>query len=235
MNTNTQANLCRAYLYSASPDSSRGKSRGRIHGPIVTISREAGARGNSIAIALIAELEASDVISKFRPWTLFNQNLIDTVIREHNLPEQTAEYFPEDKPEEIRALIGEILGLHPGVYNSARKVAETIRRLANAGNAIVVGRGANLIAANVKHAVHVRLIGEHATRVRHFSKLHKLTAEAAEEEVTKRDRARKRYIRTNFDRDIDDPRQYDLVINTDRFTNAAVARIVRDALEEKFR
>ncbi len=233
MQTNAQANLCRAYLYAASPDASRSRPRRRPFGPVVTISREAGARGNSIANALIPELESSAIIEKSRPWTLFNQNLLDHVIREHNLPEQTANYFPEDKPEEIRSLIGELLGLHTGVYNNARKVAETIRRLAEAGSAIVVGRGANLIAANVKYAVHVRLIGEANVRTRHFAKLHNLTLEAAAEEVAKRDLARKRYIKATFDHDIADPRQYDLVINTDHLSNAAVARIIRLTLEEK--
>jgi len=235
MNANTQANLCRAYLYSSSPDSSRSKRRGPLHGPVITISREAGARGNSIARALVAELDASDKIPKHRPWTAFNQDLLDHCIREHNLPERTAQYFPEDKPEEIRALIGEILGLHAGVYTNARKIAETIRRLSQAGNAIIVGRGANIVTANVQYAIHLRLVGDEKIRTRHFAKLHKLTLENAAEEIAKRDRARKRYLKSNFNRDIDNARLYDLIINTDRFTNDAIARIIRLALEEKYR
>jgi hypothetical protein len=235
MNANAQANLCRAYLYASSPGASRSKRGGAAHGPIVTISREAGARGNSIAKTLVDELEASEIIKKRRSWTVFNHNLLDHCIREHNLPERTAEYFPEDKPEEIRALIGEILGLHAGVHTSARKVAETIRRLTEAGNAIVVGRGANLVAANVKHAIHVRFVGDPQIRARHFAKLHNLSLDVASEEIVKRDRARKRYVKATFNRDIDDPRQYDLIINTDRFNNAFVARLIRMALEEKCR
>lgn len=235
MNTNTQANLCRAYLYTSSPNSSGAKRRGQLHGPVVTISREAGARGNSIAKALIPELEASELIPKHRPWTVFNHDLLDHCIREHNLPERTAEYFPEDKPEEIRSLIGEILGLHAGGYTNARKVAESIRRLAHAGNAIVVGRGANVVTANVKHAIHVRLVGDEKIRARHFAKLHNLTFEVAADEIVKRDRARKRYLKSNFSRNIEDACLYDLVINTDRFSNAAVARVIRLSIEEKVR
>lgn len=231
MNTSAQTNLCRAFLYAASP----GGKRRCSHGPVVTISREAGARGNSIAKALVAELTASEMIAKNRPWTVFNQDLLQYVIQEHHLPERTADYFPEDQPEEVRSLIGELLGLHPGVTTSARKVAETLRRLAEAGNAIIVGRGANLVTANMTHAIHVRLIGDVQIRVRHFAKLHHLTLDAAHDEVVKRDLARKRYIRKNFGRDIEDARQYDLILNTDRFENAAVGRIIRAALEEKFR
>jgi len=235
MNANAQANLCRAYLYASSPETSRTDLRARLHGPVVTISREAGARGNSIAMALVNELQASKTIPKKRPWTVFNQNLLDHCIREHNLPQMTVEYFPEDKPEEIRVLIGEVLGLHAGAYTNARKVAETIRTLAEAGNVIIVGRGGNLISANVKHAVHVRFVGAPEIRVRHFAKLHKLAPEAAADEILKRDRGRKRYIKSTFGRDIEDPLQYDLIINTDRFSNEAVARAIRLALEEKYR
>lgn len=234
MKANNQAQLCRAYLYASTPEKSAMKRHGRISGPVVTISREAGARGNSIARALVPELESSEVITKYRPWTLFNQDLLDHVITEHQLPGKTADYFPEDKPDEIRALVGEMLGLHAGVYTSARKCAETIRRLAEAGNAIIVGRGANLVAATVKHAIHARFVGEEKTRVRHYAQLHDLSLKAAGEKVAKLDCARKRYIKSNFDRDIDDPRQYDLIINTDRFNNEAVARVIRQALEEKF-
>lgn len=230
MNDHVQADLCRAFLYAAS-----GRQKGgRIRGPLVTISREAGARGNSIATALVAELEASAAIARFRPWTVFNHDLLEHVIREHHLPERTADYFPEDRPEEVRAWVGEILGLHPGVATSARKLAETIRRIAGAGNAIVVGRGANLLTADLKHAVHVRLIGDMQVRARHFANQHHLDFSAAMEEVVRRDRARQRYIRATFGRDIGDPRQYDLILNTDRFENTSVARVIRLALEEKF-
>lgn len=234
MNANAQANLCRAFLYASSPDASRRKQSARHYGPVVTISREAGARGNSIAKALAPELEASVVLPKYRPWTVFNEDLLDHCIREHNLPERTAEYFPEDKPEEIRALIGEMLGLHAGVYTNVHKVAESMRRLAEAGNAIIVGRGANVVTANVNHSLHVRLVGDEKVRAHHFAQLHNLSLEEAAHEIVKRDRARVRYLKANFSREIDDACIYDLVINTDRFSNAAAARMIRLSLEEKY-
>jgi len=234
MNPNAQVNLCRAYLYASSPEKSQLRKHGRIEGPVVTISREAGARGNSIARALVNELEASKIIAKYRPWTVFNHDLLDHVIREHKLPQKTADYFPEDKPDEIRAFIGEILGLHAGVYTNARKCAETIRRLAIAGNAIIVGRGSNLVTANVRHALHVRLVGDKEIRIRHFARIHSLTLNDAATEVDKRDRARRRYVMRNFERDIDDARQYDLVVNTSRFSDAGIVRLMCEALETKF-
>lgn len=235
MQTTSQSNLCKAYLYSSLTGKRLLKHHGRRDGPVVTISRQAGARGNSLAVALVAELGSSETIPQHRPWTVFNHNLLDHCIDEHSLPELTAEYFPEDKPEEIRSLIGELLGLHPGVRASARKMAETIRSLGGAGNAIIVGRGANLINGDIVHALHVRLVGDLKSRVRHFASLRSLTIEEAENQVRRLDRGRKRYLKANFGYDIDDARQYDIIINTDRFSNAKAARIIRHALEAKYR
>lgn len=235
MNDNAQAKLCRAFLYATTKaDKPRDKRSEPVCGPVVTISREAGARGNSIAKALVPELEASKIIPKTRPWTVFNQDLLDHCIREHQLPERTAEYFPEDKPGEVRTLIAQMLGLHAGVYTNVHKVAESIRRLAEAGNAIIVGRGANVVSAGIEHAVHIRFVGERKHRVRYFAKLHNFSLEEAADEVAKRDRARKRYLKANFRCDIEDPCLYDLVINTDHSSNEAVAKIIRASLEEKY-
>jgi cytidylate kinase len=44
------------------------------------------------------------------------------------------------------------------------------------------------------------------------------------------DLARHRYVKARFGRDIDDPHHYDLTINTDRLTPAAVARLIVEAL-----
>ena len=232
MRTSRSLDLCKAYLQ-ASATAKAAPSVRKPDGPLVTISRAAGARGNSIAEALVGELSRRRAIPVTRPWTVFNQNLVQHVIDEHNLPERTAEYFPEDKPDEIRALIGEILGLHPGVYTSVRKTAETIRQLAKAGGVIVVGRGGNFVTADIARSVHVRLVGSEAVRVHHFAKKFGISKQAALAEVKRLDLARRRYIRANFKQSIDDPLGYDLVINTDHFSDADAACVIAAALEAK--
>jgi hypothetical protein len=51
MNATPHLNLCKAYLYASQPDQGRGRHHGRPSGPVVAISRQAGARGNSLADA----------------------------------------------------------------------------------------------------------------------------------------------------------------------------------------
>lgn len=225
--------LCRAYLYASELT---GQPTGKTvvtEGPVITISRAAGARGTLIAEALVSRLAHDKILPRRRPWTLFDQNLIQHVITEHHLPENTADFFPEDKTDDIRGAIAEILGLHPGVQTTMIKTAETIRRLAKAGNVVIVGRGGNFLTADIPLSLHVRLVGSVSTRVRHFARRSGLDRAAAAVEVARIDRARKRYIKTRFKKDIDDPLGYDLVLNTDEFDNEQAVSVILAAIYQK--
>lgn len=218
---------CSAYLHSSILGEHGGVEPKTWDGPVITISRASGARGGSIAQALVNRLQNNRSLPKGRPWTLFNQNLLQHVIDEHHLPERTAEFFHEDRnPEDVRTIIGEILGLHPGAYNTLSKTAATIRRLAEAGNTVIVGRGGNFITADIERSVHVRLVGSEPFRIRHVAKRDGLTLQQAAETVHRIDLARKRYIKRVFKKDIDDPLWYDLLLNTDHFTDGEAADLI---------
>lgn len=47
------------------------------------------------------------------------------------------------------------------------------------------------------------------------------------------DRARRRYLKHHFQRDIDDPTLYDLAINTDRFSDELVVQLIENMVAEK--
>lgn len=215
-----------------------GKSRGDLAekspGPVITISRASGARGRTIAATLVQRLVALHSVPRHLPWTLFNQNLIQHVIEEHGLPERTAEFFREDRaPEDIRSIIGEILGLHPGVYNTRVKTAETIRRLGEAGNTVIVGRGGNFITADIERSVHVRLVGSEAVRASHVARREGISHERAILMIHQIDQARRRYIKRVFRKNIDDPVDYDLVLNTDHFSDEEAADLIIAALLQR--
>lgn len=233
MSKENLTNLCRAYLYSSEL---AGQPLGKpvvTEGPVITISRAAGARGTSIAEVLVKRLAHDKTLPRRRPWTLFDQNLIQHVITEHQLPENTADFFPEDKPDEIRSLIAEMLGLHPGVHTTMIKTAETIRRLAKAGNVVIVGRGGNFLTADIPLSLHVRLVGSESCRISYFVRRSGLDHAAAAAEVARIDRARKRYVKTRFKKEIDDPLGYDLVLNTDEFDNEQAASVIISAIHQK--
>jgi cytidylate kinase len=225
-----QLDLCRAYLQSATDSVKPIDKGGKTEGPVVTISREAGARGNTIAEAVVEKLRSERSIPRRHPWTLFNQNLIQCVIEEHSLPETTAGYLGEQGAGDISLMVAELLGLHPGVYNTVRRTAETIRRIARAGNAVIVGRGGNIITADIAHAIHVRLVGSKQIRSNHYAAHADIPHAKAIAEIARIDRARKRYLKTHYQTDITDPLRYDLVLNTDRISDDEAAEIIVTAL-----
>lgn len=183
-------------------------------GPFVTISRESGAGGSSLARALALRLKAH--LPELPPWTVYTGNLIEEMLQSHQLSPRLARFLPEDKIPEISAAVGELVGLHPNLWDLVQKTNELMRRLARGGFAILVGRGANFAAAEIAHGVHVRLVGPVPHRAKHVAHLQQMDEADAASYNAKRDLARERYVRTHFNANIADPNAYDLVIDTGR-------------------
>ena len=88
--------------------------------------------------------------------------------------------------------------------------------------------GGNVITDRLAYALHVRLVGSVPRRIQHLQDyLHLDPAEAAEYLRT-RDAARKRYVAKYYDKDIDDPLLYHLVLNTDLISYEEASRIIGD-------
>jgi cytidylate kinase len=109
-------------------------------------------------------------------------------------------------------------------------VSDTILRLAQLGNVIVIGRGANVITAKLDYVFHVRLVGSLEKRVAHMQELEHLSHKAALELVNQEDRGRRRYLKKYFDEDIDDPLLYHTVINTDLVSYSEAARLIANTV-----
>jgi cytidylate kinase len=191
----------------------------------VTISRQTGTGGLVIAQKLAQYLQTQGRYPD-RPWTVFDKNLVEEVLKQHNLPKELVRFMPEDRVSQLRDMAEEILGLHPPTWTLVRQTTETILHLAELGNVILVGRGANVITAQLPHVVHVRLVGSLAVRVQRLQKFDHLSAEAARAAILQSDRGRARYLRKNFHKDIDDMLLYDLVINTDRISDEVAAQLI---------
>jgi cytidylate kinase len=208
-------------------------TRGQVRPPAVTISRETGAGGLSVAELLAQRLMVYQKPEDC-PWTVFHKNLVAKVLEDHHLPTRLAQFMPEDRVSFIADTLEELLGLHPSSWNLIHETAETILQLAELGHVILVGRGANVITKDLPHVCHVRLVGSLERRCQRIEALHKITTEAARQFIRKEDSARKRYVRKYFDRDIDDPLLYHLVINTDWVSLEEAADVVARIVAGKY-
>lgn len=200
-----------------------------VHRPMITISRQAGSGAHTVADELVARLQAGEPPGS-PPWTVFDRDLVDRVLADHDLPDRLVEFMPEDRVPAIADSIDELFGVHPSTATLVKKTAETILRLAELGNVVVIGRGANIITWKLAHAFHVRLVGSVERRVEYVQGYLHLGPKAAAEYVRKEDLGRKRYVKKYYGKDIDDPLLYHLVVNTDRVSYVEAARMIAEAV-----
>ncbi len=195
----------------------------------VTISRQTGSGAHIVAQKLAAHLQAHGP-KDAGPWAVFDRNLVEKVLEDHNLPQRLARFMPEDRASEIRDIMDELFDLHPPSWTLVRQTTDTILRLAELGNVILIGRGATVITAKLDYVFHVRIIGSLERRIKHVQELDHFSRATALARITQEDRGRKRYLRKYFDADPDDPLLYHLIINTDEVPYQEAARIIGDAV-----
>lgn len=200
--------------------------------PFITISREACAGATTLGRRLVPLLD-EQLGEEDRKWLFLDKDLITHALTKHNLPERLAAYLPEDRISEIKALVGELVGLHPSLWELEQKISEVIVQLAHLGSVIFAGRAAHLVTHSLAGGFHLRLVASMESRIKRMMELQNCDAAAAEAELLNTDRARQRYAQTNFGKDLSDPHLYDLVINTDRFTSEAAARLVVATVRER--
>jgi cytidylate kinase len=193
----------------------------------VTVSRQSGCGAHVFAEELAALLQ-SRLPHGAAPWTIFDRTLVEAVLQDHHLPSRLAAFMPEDKVSQLHDIIEDLFSLHPPTETLVRQTSETILRLAELGNVIILGRGANIITAQLPQVLHVRLIGSVEQRVNHLQFFDKLSRKDALARIEREDGGRRRYLKRYFGRDIDDPLDYHLVINTDWVALRRAAAIAGD-------
>ena len=197
----------------------------------ITLSRQAGCGAHPVAESLAKLLQSGQ--AEACPWAIFDRNLVEKVLDEHNLPSRLARFMPEDKISELSDTMDELFGLHPPSWTLVRKAAETILHLAELGNVIIIGRAAHVITSRLDNVFHVRLVGSIENRVQYVQKVAGVSAKAALARIQSEDLGRKRYLRKYFGKDIDDPLLYHLTLNMDWLTCEAAGRLIAEAARMK--
>ena len=231
MDTQFGLDKCAPFIASQwQPNGSPGlQSKQRTARLAVTISRQSGSGAHAVGELLAKYLQAR-APNDFGPWTVFDRNLVEKVLEDHDLPRRFARFMPEDRISEVAETMDELLGVRPPSSLLVRQTAETILRLAEEGNVILIGRGANLITSKLEHVLHVRLIGSLAKRVQHIREIQKVGEKEALAFIRNEDRGRRRYLKKHFDSDLEDPLLYHLVINTDLVSYENAAHLIGDTL-----
>jgi cytidylate kinase len=206
--------------------------------PIVTISRQFGAGGSSVAAIVAAELGAEIVDKK----------LIDEVATRLTLEPSQVEAEAERPRTLLERLVRSFSSLEPGMgagwsppypdplFDSRKEIThlteQVIREVAAGGNAVVVGRGAGFLLRGNPDVFHVFLRAPETARVNVLMARFGLSESQARRKMHETDSNRAAYIRQLYGRDWCDPDEYDLVVNTGRIGYQATAELIMRGLEE---
>lgn len=205
---------------------------------VITIARLFGARAHEVADLAAAEL-AAEVIDR---------HLIDEVARRLQVPAATVEELDEAPSSRLDRLLEQFANTSFEVSTGAaerweppfggdstlrnpkqatvRVTDAVIRQLVVRGDAVIMGRGAVFIARPYPYALRVFLWAETDRRVAEVARVQNLDAAAARRRVKETDANWRSYIRHFYGADLDDPKNYDLVIDTGRIEPPVAAKLI---------
>jgi len=191
--------------------------------PFITISREAGAGGHSLALAVMKELSQRKE-PYFQGWAVFDQEICKMLAEDPELNVTIQGLLTMEYRSQIQDTIEELaLGTSPQ-HTVLKKMFEVIRTLASFGKVILVGRGASFLTRELPLGIHLRLTAPLPVRIKRMMQLLNLDEKKAKEIIQNQDKARAALIKNFFNKDISDPLMYDAVWNTGSVPLETIAR-----------
>jgi cytidylate kinase len=185
----------------------------------IALSREAGARGGSIARRVGRKLG----------WQVVDQELLEFLTQDEHafqeVPDAARQWADERLDQLLRA---RVLTNEPGVVALARAVL----MLGSQGEVVLIGRGAGYLLPPAT-TLHVRIIAPESDRVAYMTQLLRLPSDEAAEEVRRRDAKRAEFLTAQLGCSTDDPYPYDFVLNSSRLGEEASAELIAQAARGK--
>jgi cytidylate kinase len=203
-------------------------------GPCITISRETGAGADQVAIHL-ADILKDYKKDNSRDWTIFDKNLIQKVLEDHNLPKHLAVLMRENSYSAVSSVMQNLFGEAHESWELVHKTSQTILQLSETGNSIIIGRGGNMVTGKQKNCFHVRLIADLKDRIKHVEEIYNLDKAEAEKFIKKEDEARDQYLKKYFHHSVDDPLIYHMILNTSLLGYRHSAEIISYSILNKFK
>lgn len=187
---------------------------------VITISRQHGCYGAETAI------ELQKLLGK--GWVIFHREILEAIAQNSGVEQKFLEQFDE----KTIPLIEEVVNGFTKPYLNDSTYLNHLRKLllsvAERGKVIIIGRGANFI---LQDGFNVRLVGSKSLRLENLMEINKYTKKEAEEKLEEADKQRKTYIKKMFGQDVDDPLNYDLVINIKDLNFKETAKLIYEAAQ----
>ncbi len=205
---------------------------GRPPGPVITISREVGCSGIAIAKALAERLNQK---YPHHRWKVLSKEIFQQSAVELDLdPERVSKVFKQLD----RSTFDEIINaFNEKKYKSDKKVRKTvvevIRSFAEDGFSIIVGRASNVIAADIKNALHIRIVAPPEYRFKSIMQKNNLDRQGAIDFCTQVEKERHAYRHAVMAKPLNVEEIFDITFNLEAFSLDIMLDVIQLAIEEK--
>jgi len=207
--------------WETSKERRKGKEEAPL--PVITVAREPGSIVTELVQQIAQELKL-DII---------DARIINEVAKSVRMSEKVVSYLDE----KTRSILDNwILYLGTTRFLLAdeyvRHLTKVVGTIGKQGSAIIIGRGANLILPQ-NETLRVRFIAPREMKIRNIMTEFSLTEEDAKQRIFLKEAERRDSVRKNFKVDIEDPANYDLIINMEFMETENVVGIIKSALKFK--
>ncbi len=183
---------------------------------IITISREMGSGGIPIAHKAAEKLG----------YTLVDGDEISKVASAYGLTPESLEKADEKPPAFVEKVDEQIeIDFH--------RLELIILEYALKGNVIIYGRGGQDLLRGINSVLRVRIVAPFEERVERWAEREWLDPDLARILVRKSDQQRAGFIKYYFDRNWDDPLNYDLLVNTSRLSEESAVKLICEGVKDR--
>lgn len=187
---------------------------------IITIGRQHGSNGHAVAETLAKRLNIP----------CYSKEIVDRTARDSNFSHEVIRSYDEKRISPFMAPSTHFFGMDEGFrlnMQIASAQFDTIRNLAEEGDAVFVGRCADYVLRNRSDLVRVFVMADLPYRVHAMMERRNLSEEQAKKLVKEVDKDRASYYRYYTDQSWGDNEYYDLCLNVARVgTDGTVATIL---------
>ena len=202
----------------------------------ITISREYGSAGGEIASRLARHLK----------WQLIDHEIVERVALEMGTSLGAAEAHDERTEGILARIFNNLQSLQPAYMAGAspqaflkneetylKAVSQIVLAAAVQGHVVIVGRGSQVLLAQKRDVLHVRIIAPFEKRVDYVMTREGIDRAAAEARIKMKDYDRMKHLETAFRRKPEDAHLYDIILSTSFLDLDSAVEIISLALQQK--
>ncbi|WP_422930657.1 AAA family ATPase [Singulisphaera sp. PoT] len=187
----------------------------------VCISREAGSGGGTIG----------RLVARSLGWDIYDHEILETIAKRMELSVDEVRMYDELAPSVVQDWILPLREEHYAPQEAyLDHLAKLVQAIGRAGNAVIVGRGANYLLPR-EQTLSVRIISPIKSRAFRLSERMGVSVRTAKRAARDLDRRRLQFDRTMHRANSSDPHNYDMVLDSYNLGLEIAAEVISSAVK----